>query len=144
MGASCLQEYQLLWWNSKREWGPSFRKYNTFSYKMVVGIISWTTWYFCRSEKRELESNRLIITVPTIWRRQSLNKFLKSHVVSEHVGGRKLALEGISPLSRCAVVQWWHGFFFGYISADRFIGAKLEICYRDLNVGEEICKELCI
>ena len=144
MGASCLQEYQLLWWNSKREWGPSFRKYNTFSYKMVVGIISWNKWYFCRSEKRELESNRLIITVPTIWRRQSLNKFLKSHVVSEHVGGRKLALEGISPLSRCAVVQWWHGFFFGYISADRFIGAKLEICYRDLNVGEEICKELCI
>ena len=52
-----------------------------------------------------MESNRVIITVPTIWRRQSLNKFLKSYVVSEHVGGKKLALEGINPLSRCAVVQ---------------------------------------
>ena len=45
------------------------------------------------------------MTVPTTWRRQSLNKFLKSHVVSEHVGGRKQALEGIKPLSRCAVIQ---------------------------------------
>ena len=80
------------------------------------------------------------MTVPTTWRRQSLNKFLKSHVMSEHVGGRKRALEGIKPLSRCAVVQWCHGFFFGYASVYRFIGAKFEICYRDLNVGEEICK----
>lgn len=32
---------------------------------------------------------------------------------------------------------------FGYTSVYRFIGAKFEICYGDLIVGEEICKELC-
>lgn len=148
MGAHCFQGYQLLWLNSKHAWGSSFRKYNTFSYKKVVEIISRNTWYLHRSEKMGLKSKREPHNdCGSNMKEAEFNNFPKTPWGVRTRGWREASPWGRwPPLRMCKnkMMAWIPLWLHWQTPIDRFLGAKFRVCGRDLNVSEEICKELCI